>query len=127
MKNTFFYITLLLLSITACKKSSNISNNNTTCTGGTLSCTIDGASFNSTTFNNTLIKDTDVVPAKRMDIRATVGNRQIILTINDVSTGVAGDGVKLGTTYVNETDYHCLDVSGTYVCEAALITILNNN
>ena len=128
MKNIFFYATLFLLAITSCKKSSNNSNNNnTTCTGGSLSCTIDGSPFNSSSFNNTLIKDTDVVPAKRMDIRATVGTQQIILTLNDVSTGTAGDGVKLGTTYVNEADYHCVNIGGTDVCEAALISILNNN
>lgn len=127
MKNIFFCMTLFLLAITACKKNSNSLNNNTPCTGGTLTCTIDDSLFSSTTFNNTLIKDTDVVPAKRMDIRAFVGSQQLILTINDVSTGVAGDGIKLGTTYISESDFHCVNIGGTDVCEAALITILNGS
>jgi hypothetical protein len=82
----------ILVSFSACKKDDPKPES---CENGTFKATVNGAVETGTSFNNTLLKATSGgVTGKRMDIRATdAEGRQLIITFNDLSTGVNGDGI----------------------------------
>ena len=124
MKKNFLIIAALAaLGLFSCKKDGSSGSE---CTGGTATCTFDGATFTATAFNNTLIKDKyDVisgVPAKRLDIRISDGTKIIILTISDHRDGIVGDGVRLDTWFTDSDEWVC-DASS--ICLSALITVTN--
>ena len=65
------------------------------CESGTFEATVNGEHAAATSFNNTLLKaSSGGYEGKRMDIRATdAEGRQLIITFNDLSTGLDGNGV----------------------------------
>jgi hypothetical protein len=73
-------------------------------TQGTFSLTLlGGTKWTAASFNNTLLIATSLgVPGKRMDIRAkATDGTQLVITFNDLTTGLTGDCVSASATYTS--------------------------
>lgn len=117
------------ISFYGCKKDKS-DDDTDPCAGATLTCTIDGASFTTTTFNNTLLKETlNGQDGYRLDIRCDVNGGNLIVSVGDWAwQNPPANGVLIKTYATSPIDtIHppaCTVINGSTICDEALGTFL---
>lgn len=117
----------VLSFLSSCSKNNpTTTNNNTTCTTGSMTATLNGTIFTAASFQNALFRGTSSgVDAKRFDLRATnSAGKTLIISISDYRDGKVGEGMRTGTYYLDATANQCN--SGHTACIGVLVTYDNN-
>lgn len=133
MKRTMFFVALAMLM--ACKKDDPKETAPATPPPAANSCpgamtlSIDGVSQSVSSYNNSLIffEDGDL-SSRRMDIRASIGSRMVILTISNMDwQNPPTDGVVVKTYNADMMSGDCRAYQGTTYCDGMLGTYMVND